>query len=638
MKRVTILILLIVLVILSGCLYNPNFVENSDYKKYGGFQIPKVSGNTNMCSSPDYFTIPNTDFCLLSKNSDNECQNAHADFSWKSVPLIKYNKNICIPICNSNADCQNEACYPVSEWEIKICTPYCVSDSDCFPGLTRCSNGICTPLPNLNKPGESCGGDLEVVWSYVLPTPEDTPRYEQGLIPYNSWRVGCCKPDECINTQKVCQPYDQYYDGVNICGDENNWDKCLEETEGAFSDGDKFYCAENNNQYTWIKTEEDCADGTDDNFWDGIDCKDPTCDGKLGINTNNQVTGDFVLDETIVEVNIEQTLTAVLLDENQRTAGAGRCEYGEELTCNDGFDNDFDDTCVPKICQEFAAENNIEYPCGTVDDGCGGTKNCGGCYDILPYCVHNQCRLNPTFCGDDYCDLGETAGNCAGDCPPQFQLIPQIIGGAIQTEAKDSWLKRAITKTKDIFWGKKNALAGKAPQQSIPPSEQISQPQIPAIVGSLQEQTGIDCQDEDCIGVKGPGGAKCCLTNSNCGAGAICLPSNECMETNCNDGADNDGDGLSDCLDISNCENQPCRANSVCYQGSCTGIPEAPTATAPPQKIVEIFSYDDVLMVLSQCQVVKASGTGNSVCSGLSKTCVSFANDCSQEGNKFVCC
>lgn len=32
------------------------------------------------------------------------------------------------------------------------------------------------------------------------------------------------------------------------------------------------------------------------------------------------------------------------------------------------------------------------------------------------YCVHSYCRASTTYCGDGYCDTGETCSSCSGDC------------------------------------------------------------------------------------------------------------------------------------------------------------------------------------------------------------------------------
>lgn len=53
-----------------------------------------------------------------------------------------------------------------------------------------------------------------------------------------------------------------------------------------------------------------------------------------------------------------------------------------------------------------------------------------------------------------------------------------------------------------------------------------------------------------------------------CGVGAFCSDNN-CIETNCRNATDDDGDGMSDCADA-NCEAQQCdNANRRCSSGEC---------------------------------------------------------------------
>ncbi|MEM5773152.1 MAG: PGF-pre-PGF domain-containing protein [Candidatus Aenigmatarchaeota archaeon] len=42
---------------------------------------------------------------------------------------------------------------------------------------------------------------------------------------------------------------------------------------------------------------------------------------------------------------------------------------------------------------------------------CNANYQCAG-----GYCVHGICRSSPTYCGDSYCDSGETCSNCQADC------------------------------------------------------------------------------------------------------------------------------------------------------------------------------------------------------------------------------
>ncbi|MEM5854612.1 MAG: PGF-pre-PGF domain-containing protein [Candidatus Aenigmatarchaeota archaeon] len=49
----------------------------------------------------------------------------------------------------------------------------------------------------------------------------------------------------------------------------------------------------------------------------------------------------------------------------------------------------------------------------TLSDGssCAANYECTG-----GYCVHGTCRSSSTYCGDTYCDSGETCSNCQADC------------------------------------------------------------------------------------------------------------------------------------------------------------------------------------------------------------------------------
>lgn len=44
-------------------------------------------------------------------------------------------------------------------------------------------------------------------------------------------------------------------------------------------------------------------------------------------------------------------------------------------------------------------------------DSCSSTSECSG-----DYCIHNKCRSSSTYCGDGYCDIGETCFSCSADC------------------------------------------------------------------------------------------------------------------------------------------------------------------------------------------------------------------------------
>lgn len=63
-------------------------------------------------------------------------------------------------------------------------------------------------------------------------------------------------------------------------------------------------------------------------------------------------------------------------------------------------------TCTANTTQNLYINWNIPdgYSCLT-DDQCSGG-----------YCVHSTCRSGPTYCGDGYCDSGESCTFCPTDC------------------------------------------------------------------------------------------------------------------------------------------------------------------------------------------------------------------------------
>jgi hypothetical protein len=49
---------------------------------------------------------------------------------------------------------------------------------------------------------------------------------------------------------------------------------------------------------------------------------------------------------------------------------------------------------------------------------CNSNSNCSS-----GYCVHSICRSSSPYCGDGYCDSGETITNCPADCPSSIPYV-----------------------------------------------------------------------------------------------------------------------------------------------------------------------------------------------------------------------
>lgn len=91
-----------------------------------------------------------------------------------------------------------------------------------------------------------------------------------------------------------------------------------------------------------------------------------------------------------------------------------------------------DSQCESGICLRQLCRSSTIF-CGDIFCNNGETcitcpKDCGECLDRLGdfcnenvtcplgYCVHEICRETETFCGDDFCDENEISKACPEDC------------------------------------------------------------------------------------------------------------------------------------------------------------------------------------------------------------------------------
>lgn len=59
----------------------------------------------------------------------------------------------------------------------------------------------------------------------------------------------------------------------------------------------------------------------------------------------------------------------------------------------------------------------IGYTCGTYDDGCGGTVECGSCTDDCSSCIEGSCQKSCSYCGPGECNyLNGCYDNPLGSC------------------------------------------------------------------------------------------------------------------------------------------------------------------------------------------------------------------------------
>ena len=104
--------------------------------------------------------------------------------------------------------------------------------------------------------------------------------------------------------------------------------------------------------------------------------------------------------------------------------GNGVCEHAEDCSacpedcfCGDGFECE-NSTCVKaavcgnEICEEKENCSSCSQDCGICEGiSCRLQADCPG-----GYCVHAVCRFTSPYCGDKWCDRGETRLTCSNDC------------------------------------------------------------------------------------------------------------------------------------------------------------------------------------------------------------------------------
>jgi len=120
--------------------------------------------------------------------------------------------------------------------------------------------------------------------------------------------------------------------------------------------------------------------------------------------------------------------------------------FQNEVTCNSPYikvgtscclDQNYNSVCdndeTPEQNQQTQQEENTEPEKLQVGDSCSFGSDCES-----GYCVHDICRQSSTYCGDNYCDSGESRSSCSQDCLREISLSgvsPKAI-----CESYDGWV------------------------------------------------------------------------------------------------------------------------------------------------------------------------------------------------------
>jgi hypothetical protein len=410
-------------------------------------------------------------------------------------------------------------------------------------------------------------------------------------------------------------------------------------------------------------TETLCGDRKDNDCNGLTDCDDPSCAGSSCGSSGLTCEGTSCacsLDGGIVQANetfcddnkdndcdgltdCQETICAnqpcapngrVCQGPNCICGGGGGTAQAAETFCNDGKDNDCDGLID---CQEAACNGN---PCGPNGFVCQGSCLCGGNGGLV--------QVNESSCNDgrdNDCD-GLTdcqeLTSCNGQtCGPNGQTCQAGACGCSGNGGVGQTAETICTDGKDndcdgLIDCQEAACAGQSCGTGFTCQANACKCVVDGGVAGPNETSCSDNRDNDCNGLTDCQEAACntlsCGTQGKICQGTTCGCSGngglaEAAETICNDGKDNDCDGLVDCQEAA-CAAQSCANNGkICQTGSCVCGGNGGTAQANESLCSDGIDND------CDGNVDCADATcPNQACAPNGKTCQGGACSCSGNG------
>lgn len=151
--------------------------------------------------------------------------------------------------------------------------------------------------------------------------------------------------------------------------------------------------------------DRDNPSGTGD--WETRDLQSGVCDTPSAVECQT-VTGLYLWQ---TGDNVQCDTDGLLCLNDAQSDGACDHDYKVRFLC-----------CEPDFCGPG--------DCGVIDDGCGGTIDCGAC----PVCGDGVCGSGEpltcpsdcTVCGDGVCSPGESSLTCPADCAPPASCVQSV--------------------------------------------------------------------------------------------------------------------------------------------------------------------------------------------------------------------
>lgn len=116
---------------------------------------------------------------------------------------------------------------------------------------------------------------------------------------------------------------------------------------------------------------------------------------------------------------------------NSSPDAGDRPDTGDESDTDESSDTD---ECTLATCDDLGAE------CGTRDDGCGGTIECGSCDQPNASCNDGTCECTPDTCDDIGAQCGQPSDGCGGtlECGECSGDREECVDGACECQPRES--------------------------------------------------------------------------------------------------------------------------------------------------------------------------------------------------------
>jgi len=286
------LILLVVVVMMSGCVYESNCVADNDYSCYGPWKIIKVGGILAPEDCADYFSVErgNEELCLI-KSCDGNMDSVFPEdkYSGDSFILETIYSDFCVVSCENDNDCNFGETKCIESSGDKFCSPTCQNDNDCLPGLTKCGGGICRPSLAAGSSVVGHTGSCQIGNQYSckksafssqwVDLPDCRNDYACQIKSDNSWNCetggkSCAVGHYCKDVSDTPRCEEPSFSSAHCIAAGGLW-------KNQCSNGAGDICSGNCCLSPKVDSSEDdadeCSDGFDNDCDGKIDCEDSVC-------------------------------------------------------------------------------------------------------------------------------------------------------------------------------------------------------------------------------------------------------------------------------------------------------------------------------------------------------------------------